>query len=409
MKLIISHPTGNANVRAAADGLAEFNLLSEFHTSVASFEGTWLDSIGNFKMFKELHRRRYSPVLKPKTETLPWRELGRIVASRSGFHKLTEHEKGVFCIDAVYHSLDKRVASRLKNFTKQEVNSVYAYEDGAYNSFIEAKKRGIRCVYDLPTGHWRAAQKLLQQEHERWPEWTTTMTGFKDSLIKLNRKDDELRLADLIIVASKFTAKTLQYFPDKVAPIKVVPYGFPAVGSTKEYSPIKRKLKLLFVGKLSQQKGIADLFAAADKFSSHVELTVIGRKTNNIDCSVLENNLKKHSYIPSLSNREILSIMREHDVLVFPSLFDGFGLVISEAMSQGIPVIATDRSAGPDLIEHKRNGWIIEGASTMALVEAIDNILSNRKAVAEAGKEAMEAARLRPWEQYKKDLVDALT
>jgi glycosyltransferase involved in cell wall biosynthesis len=41
--------------------------------------------------------------------------------------------------------------------------------------------------------------------------------------------------------------------------------------------------------------------------------------------------------------------MRVNDVLVFPSLFDGFGMVITEAMSQGTPVIVSERSAGPGL------------------------------------------------------------
>ena len=52
--------------------------------------------------------------------------------------------------------------------------------------------------------------------------------------------------------------------------------------------------------------------------------------------------------------------MREHDVFVFPSLFEGFGLVITESMSQGTPVITTDRTAGPDLIKNDENGWLLK-------------------------------------------------
>ena len=50
--------------------------------------------------------------------------------------------------------------------------------------------------------------------------------------------------------------------------------------------------------------------------------------------------------------------MKEHDVLIFPSLFEGFGLVITEAMAQGTPVITTDRTAGPDVISDNENGCL---------------------------------------------------
>jgi hypothetical protein len=46
MSIVLSHPTGNANVRAAANGFFEANLLAEFHTAVASFPGSMLDNLG---------------------------------------------------------------------------------------------------------------------------------------------------------------------------------------------------------------------------------------------------------------------------------------------------------------------------------------------------------------------------
>jgi glycosyltransferase involved in cell wall biosynthesis len=54
---------------------------------------------------------------------------------------------------------------------------------------------------------------------------------------------------------------------------------------------------------------------------------------------------------PHFRIHEVLREMQRHDVLVFPSLFEGFGLVIVEAMSQGLPVITTSHTAGPDIIE----------------------------------------------------------
>lgn len=409
MKLIISHPTGNSFARSAAKGFLDAGILADFYTTVATFPGNIFDNLSGLGPLSELKRRAYDPILKPYTHISPWRELGRIAASKVGLSNLARHEYGPLSVDAVYQNLDKCVASNLKKASKKGIDAVYAYEDGALYSFREAKKLGLNCLYDLPIGYWKAARRLLELERERWPEWDATLTGFLDSEAKLAHKDEELRNADKILVASKFTAKTLQDYNGKLAPIHVVPYGFSEVGPERSYSKISgnNPLKLLFVGGLSQRKGIADLFAAAEMLGNKVQLTVVGRKASD-NCLALNKALTKHRWIPSLPHDEILKLMREHDVLIFPSLFEGFGLVITEAMSQGTPVITTDRTAGPDLIKHGENGWLIEAGSTLALKQAIEELLLKPGMIEEAGRAAMQTAKQRPWAIYGQELTAAV-
>lgn len=410
MKVLISHPTSNEFNRSAAYGLLEAGLLSEFHTAIALFPDTMLDRISNIGPLSEIKRRSFNTSLRPLTHTWPWLEIGRQLASKAGLSKLVKHETGAFSVDAVYRSLDKKVASRLRAAQQKGLTAIYAYEDGAVFSFPKAKQLGLECIYDLPIGYWRAARRLLEPERERWPDWIPTLSGLTDSDAKLARKDEELALADRIFVASQFTANTLKDFPGTLAPIEVIPYGFPPVSARREYSSKtgKSPLKLLFVGGLSQRKGIADLFAAVENLVPYVELTVVGLKSTN-NCKALNDALERHRWIPSLSHEGILKLMREHDVLVFPSLFEGFGLVITEAMSQGTPVITTERTAGPDLIEHGRNGWLIEAGNTSALQESIEDLISSRHIIAQAGQEAMEAARKRPWSVYSRELAQAIS
>lgn len=409
MKLIMSHNQGNANVRASAIGFEQAQLLKKFYTSIACFPGSLLDSIAAIPFLSEIRRRRFDSLLKPYTNISPALELGRLISLKAGFSNLTKQETGIFSIEATMRSLDKRVASNLSKDKKNGANAVYAYEDGALFSFREARKLGVKCFYDLPIGYWRTARILLNKEKDRWPEWVSTMGGFKDSEQKLRWKDEEINLADRIFVASNFTATTLKDFPGTLPPVEVIPYGFPPVGKIRSYSygPNSRILKLLFVGSLSQRKGIADLLAAVEAIGSRVELTIVGNKITN-DCAALNSALTKHKYIPSLPHHEILNIMRESDLLIFPSLFEGFGLVITEAMSQGTPVITTERTAGPDLINHGGNGWLIKAGSTQVLQNAIEEILYHPQLISEAGKQAYETAARRPWEVYGNELAAAI-
>lgn len=408
--LVLSHPTGNANARAAALGLLRAGHLTSFQTSIAAFPGDWLDTLSGLPGLGELRRRRFDPALKHVSAMWPWREAGRLLAARAGLRRLTAHERGAFCVDAVYQSLDRHIAGGLRRADAAAAarSGVYAYEDGALASFRAARPLGIACLYDLPIGYWRAARRLLEAEQTRWPDWQSTLTGFLDSDDKLARKDEELQLAERIFVASSFTRRTLADFPGQLAPVDVIPYGFPEVGEVRRYDAIgSRPLKLLFVGGLSQRKGIADLFAAVRALGPRVELTVVGSKAveNN---AALDAALAAHRWIPSLPHDAVLKLMREHDVFVFPSLFEGFGLVITEAMSQGTPVITTDRTAGPDLIEHGRNGWLVEAGNTAALQSCIEDLLQRPEQIAMAGREAMETARRRPWEAYGRELAEAV-
>lgn len=404
MKIIISHPTGNANVKFLLKGLSDNQLLSEFHTSVATFPDNIWDKLSKVNAFSDFKRRSFSADLKPYTKTHAFKEISRIAAIKLKLSLLTKHEKGILSIDKIYNYIDEQSAKKLAGDT----DAVYAYEDGAMNTFLKAKRMGIKCLYDLPIGYWRSAREFLKTEMQNRSDWACTLTGFNDSIKKLERKDKELGLADHIFVASSFTKKTLSLYPNSIAPISVVPYGFPNVSSIREYSPINnRPLKLLFVGSLSQRKGIANIFEAMEQFGNNVQLTVVGQKVVD-NCKPLNEGLKKHTWIPSLPHNEILALMQKHDVLVFPSLFEGFGLVITEAMSQGVPVITTERTAGGDFIIHGKNGWLIEPGSTHELVVTIQDILQNNDALFAIGKAAQDTAKSRPWGLYSSEMAASI-
>ncbi len=407
--ICLSHVTGNANVRATAVGFVEANILKEFHVSIACFPGSFLDILGGISVLSEIRRRRFDKELKPYTHMSPFIELSRLLLLRAGVRKFTKHETGIFSVDSSIRNLDKKVSLGLRKSAKKGLGGVYAYEDGASFSFQEAKRLGLQNFYDLPTGYWRAKLRILEAEKKRFPEWQNTIPGLTDSDEKLDRKEFEIEMADRIFVASTFTASTLKEFPGILPPVEIIPYGFPPVYSERSNKQGRGKLpiKLLFVGSLSQQKGIVNLFKAVDGLGDNVSLTLVGRKPQ-AECRALDVELTKHHWIPSLPHDKILNLMREHDILIFPTLFDGFGLVVSEAMSQGTPVIATYNSAGPDLIEHGKNGWLIEAGSTSALLEAIGKLVANPSEIVKAGNAAMEKARLRPWSVYMKEISNAV-
>lgn len=408
MKIIISHPTLNANTKNLVIVLLRNKLIFKLFTSIAIFPGQFLFKLGSNPKLKDLKRRSLDKTWQPYTQSKSFFEFGRLLASKLHLESLVKHEKGFFCIDQVYQKHDRWVASKLVKVRNKGVLGVYAFEDGALATFTKAKQLGLYCIYDLPIGYWKSARLLMQDEFEINPDWSETLTGFNDSLDKLHNKDQELALADYIFVASSFTKKTLEEYSGTLPEIKVIPYGFPEVSQKKTYQSLaNRKLKILFVGGLSQRKGLSYLFEAVEGLQNKVELTVVGHKAV-ADCNALNVALESHHWIPSLSHDQVLACMREHDIFVFPSLFEGFGLVITEAMSQGVPVITTDRTAGPDIIQDGVDGWIVPAGSSTAIKEVFIRILETPDILQQFGLAAQNKAQTRPWAVYGQEMADAI-
>ncbi len=358
------------------------------------------DSLANM-----LAKRDYSTIPSNLLSSYPYMELGRLISKKMKWEDLIKHNSGFFSVDNVYRTFDLHVAKQLLDLPN--ITDIYCYEDGALESFRSAKSKGIKTIYELPIGYWRAAKQILGEEAESKPAWANTILSTQDNAEKQERKDQEIWLADKVIVPSQFVAETLKLFEDDLSKkVHIVPYGGPiAVKSINQ--TINKKLKVLFVGGLSQRKGLSYLFDAIDLLKESVTLTVIGSKVTN-ECTKLNQELLKHRYIAALPHREVLEEMHQHDVLVFPSLFEGFGLVILEAMAQGIPVITTINAGPGDSIVDGVNGYIIPIRSHEAIAEKIQHLANNRELLNQMKLAAQEQAKKSSWELYQEKLVSSV-
>lgn len=410
MKIIISHPTSNQNNRAVLNGLYEADMLYKFYTSIATFPEEFLDRLGAAKPFREIKRRSFDPKLKSFTSDFPSKEIMRLAAKKLNLSSLTRHEVGPFSVDAIYHHLDKRVARAIHKNSKNNVDAIYAYEDAAYHSFIEAKKHGIKCIYDLPIAYWETAKNLLKEESERLPMWADTIeSALSDSEEKLIRKENELKLADTIIVPSSFVKNSLPTWADEKKVI-MTPFGSPTIPSSIKPKTIhsKRPLRILFVGSMSQRKGLGDLFEAIDIVNSpEVELVVLGSMQASHD---FYNDKIKSGFVyeKGRAHSEVLELMRSCDVFCLPSIVEGRALVMQEAMSQGLPLIITPNTGGEDLIINGETGFLVPIRSPEIIAEKINWFLDNRSRIAEMGRLAQEHAANYTWETYSDNIISYL-
>jgi alpha-maltose-1-phosphate synthase len=400
--LILSHPIGNANVRQAVRALNDVGLLSEFWTSLSWRPEHPLARMLPESVNRQLSRRTFTHVHRDQVHCYPWLEAGRLLASRFRLTSLTRHEVGWFSVDAVYRALDATVASRLQH--AQNIDAVYAYEDGALASFRVARKLGLRTIYELPIGYWRRYLELMAEEAELQPEWAMTLPGILDSAEKRDRKDEELALSTHIVVASEFVRHTLRKAGPLNAGISVAPYGAPATCAAKIWpSNPDDPLRVIFVGMLSQRKGISYLLKAADLLGSRIKLTIVGKRIGK--CQALDAALQVHRWIPSLNHSDLLQEIGRHDVMVFPSLFEGLSLVLLEALSQGVPVITTAHSGASDFLSDEDDGFIVPIRDAGAIAEKLELLAEDRDRLEAMSQAAISKAAQRSWKRYRERLA----
>ncbi|MDJ1179471.1 glycosyltransferase family 4 protein [Roseofilum sp. BLCC_M91] len=181
-----------------------------------------------------------------------------------------------------------------------------------------------------------------------------------------------------------------------------MPYGAPL----DYFHPQPKKdscFRALYVGRVEPRKGIHYLLKAWKNLNlSDAELCLIG--INEFPSGWLDQYQDLFRYIPPVPHYSLNQYYSSASVFVFPSLVEGFGLVLLEAMACGIPVITTPNTAGPDIIMDGVEGFIVPIRDTEALQEKLDWCYDHPLELSQMGKAARKKAEQLTWSQYRKEL-----
>lgn len=404
--VVVAHAGAPLSAQHSALALLEEGLLRAFCTSFrydkASRLGRTLRAALSFVYSnpdRELSRRTLTQVPSEYVITHPAPEIIRMAA-----RKIAGEITGDLAWDIAEMCFSRWVARHLNGTA-----AAYAYEYTACNIFKQEKQMGGLCFYDLAAAHHRTADKIRAAECEMFPKALIPQERYLRSLWgrRKERKDEELHLADRVIAHSTFTKSTLLATGIPEDAITVVPYGAPPIFSREQQAKRSRFI-FLSVGTHSLLKGSHYLLDAWRRLSpsGEVELHLYGTMLLPPELTRrLPGKVIIHGSVP---HWELTQVYRGARVLVFPSLCDGFGLVITEAMSQGLPVITTWNTGGPDIIEHGRSGILIPIRDAHALAEAMQWCLDHPRELAAMSREAADAADRWQWSDYRRALGRAV-
>jgi glycosyltransferase involved in cell wall biosynthesis len=156
------------------------------------------------------------------------------------------------------------------------------------------------------------------------------------------------------------------------------------------------------VGRLSAEKGLDLLRPMVDQLPG-VRLALIGDGPHRAALEEHLTGLPVH-FAGYLAGAELATAMASADALVFPSQTDTLGLVLLEAMSAGLPVVAANAGGAPDLVRHGIDGFLFPPGDAGAAARLVRQLLANPAARAAMGQGARRAAERWTWEAAVDDL-----
>jgi glycosyltransferase involved in cell wall biosynthesis len=168
--------------------------------------------------------------------------------------------------------------------------------------------------------------------------------------------------------------------------------------STVSFSELNSK-KAIAVGRHNYEKGFDRLLNIWQKIVKKYPdwcLEIYGKSSKNTELQLLAQNLKITNNVNFFEPvKEINEKYLEASMYLLTSRFEGFGMVLIEAMASGLPCIAYDCPCGPKaIIDNKKNGFLIENGNESDFVNAIETLIEDQNLRIEMGKNAKISSQL---------------
>ncbi len=329
-----------------------------------------------------------------------WSKNGSLDREINIYKKFLNYFDKIYFI--TYGMNDLRYASKLPE------NIIILPKKIATNNFLYSLLIPILYRKEITESTWLKTNQMLGS-------WTAVLaklffrkkfalrTGYTESLSVVGKNFFRKKLIAFIELlaykSANFSIVTSIHQKDYVAKkynitnIHVIPNGI----DTEIFKPLEKKdastkTKLLFVGRLHPEKNLLNLIAAI-KDLKNTKLTIIGKGELKNDILALKGKFSLDlEIIESVPNSELPKIYNDADIYIQPSLYEGNPKTILEAMSCGLPVIATDVSGINTIINHKKNGYLCK-IDTPSIINAILEVVNNialRKSIGIAARKYIE-------------------
>lgn len=411
MKVIVAHP-GRQHSFRVAKSLKEGGMLFKYATTVYNRDSSILMRI--LKCF--LNKDNYERAQKRKCTGLTDNDVVQF-CEVDGLLLLALQRIDFTRFFSIRYNeyISRKFQRKIAQYAiENNVDAVISYDTNSMVLFniLKEKAPNIKRIMDNahPNRHF-----LYYSYHENWDcvgdfKRTLDACGYLTDEKGSEKFGNEVKLADYHIVASSYSEKALVYDNIPLDNIYRIPYG---VDNNKFLEPKRvydgKQLNVLFVGEVNQRKGIKQVLEAAKRINSEdVIFNIVG--SGREYCADLYESYKPYvNFMGRVPFDELLNQLQTSHVFIFPTMGEGFGLVLLEAMAAGLPVITTANCGGADIVTEGKDGFLIKVGDTDSLVDRIMWFKNNPDEASVMSAEAVKKASNYTWAKYDEGIRSSIT
>ena len=312
-----------------------------------------------------------------------------------------------YLVKTSHITFSKDLAKNLKN----DADFFIGLSSFSYHALLKANKIGITSIIDHGSLHQRFELNEIIKESEKY--------GFKiggNSRYNwlIEEQDNEFEKANKVLVLSNLAKET--FIKEGVDESKILVNNLGV--SVNQFRPFKKEdnvYRVLFCGNLVPAKGLHYLLKSFTKLNlPNSELWLIG------DQGYLKNDKTFNEYIKKYCSNKVIfkgvfpsnKISRyfsQCSLLVLPSLADGFGKVVCEAMACKLPVIVSENTGAKDFVINDFNGYIVPNRDSYAISGILEKLYLNPSKLIYLGDNAYKYAKNNcTWDKYGDRLYNLL-
>ena len=296
--------------------------------------------------------------------------------------------------------LSTLVPSAFDNYVANHLNSNFdiliAWSSFAKNSLLKAKKLNKVACLERGSTHIQWQTEKLKLEYGKFG-----VNFNKTNPAIIERELIEYQIADYICVPTNFVKSTFLDYGVPSEKLLVNPYGVDKKQFSYRPNKNPNKFIIMFCGGITFRKGAHYLVRAFSKLNlPDAELWLVGSLDPEF-ANIFRNELSgKNIYFKGPFKQDDLSaIYNQCDIFCLPSLEEGQAMVLHQAMSSGLPLIATAESGAGDLI--KSNGYLVRSRSEDDLAAHLEYLYKNPVVVSEMSKKSLSQAQSDySWDNY---------
>lgn len=307
---------------------------------------------------------------------------------------------------ALTRAVHSGFARSLPSRVPEDANALIVHSSFALEALPWIKERGISVIIDHGSLHEKTERDILISECEaygfsRFGNWQYPWL--------IQREDHEFNQADHILVCSKLARQTLEYNgidPNKIF-VNQLGTDLSMFFPSEKHDAVFR---IIFCGGVHPRKGVHYLLRAFNELKlPNAELWIIGgisvdRVMRKYICPYFsQENICYKGTIPQQKLRELYV---QGSLFVLPSLADGWGMVVLQAMACGLPVIVTDMTGASEAVKDGVNGFVIPSRSSDLLKETLLWCYEHQEEARCMGMKGLQTVKSGySWEEYGDRLV----